>query len=153
MYTISGVGRYKADNYGKYFLHEIQIFLEEHNIQKSTNLIKTVNSKKIKIPKEKKSEKEPTKVTTYNLYVSGKTIQEIVNLRGLTQATIEKHLIDCYKDGMSINLEKDIHTQYEKEICNVIHFMKGALLRDIKAALPYEVTYFDINYYIAKLSL
>ena len=153
LYTISGVGRYKADNYGKYFLHEIQIFLEEHNIQKSTNLIKTVNSKKIKIPKEKKSEKEPTKVTTYNLYVSGKTIQEIVNLRGLTQATIEKHLIDCYKDGMSINLEKDIHTQYEKEICNVIHFMKGALLRDIKAALPYEVTYFDINYYIAKLSL
>ena len=52
---------------------------------------------------------------------------------------------------MEIDLEKEVHTQYEKEICNMIHFMKGALLRDIKAALPYEVTYFDINYYIAKL--
>ena len=54
---------------------------------------------------------------------------------------------------MEINLEKDIHTQYEKEICNMIHFMKGARLRDIKANLPFEVTYLDINYYIAKLSI
>lgn len=155
LYRVSGVGKYKADNYGKYFLHEIQKYVEEHQIEKSpekvTEMATKISSKKIKIPKESKSDKEPTKITTYNLYMSGKTIKEIVNLRGLTQATIEKHLIDCYKDGMEIDLEKEIHTQYEKEICNMIHFMKGALLRDIKAALPYEVTYFDINYYIAKI--
>lgn len=152
LYQISGVGKYKADNFGKHFLHEIQKYVEEHNIQKSTSIIADINNKKIKIPKEPKAEKEPTKITTYNLYMSGKTIKEIVNLRGLTQPTIEKHLIDCYKDGMEIDLEKEVHTQYEKEICNTIHFMKGALLRDIKASLPYEVSYFDINYYIAKLS-
>lgn len=155
LYRVSGVGKYKADNYGKYFLHEIQKYVEQHQIEKSpekvTEMATKISSKKIKIPKESKSDKEPTKITTYNLYMSGKTIKEIVNLRGLTQATIEKHLIDCYKDGMEIDLEKEIHTQYEKEICNMIHFMKGALLRDIKAALPYEVTYFDINYYIAKI--
>ena len=150
LYQISGVGKYKADNFGKRFIHEIKNFVDEHNIQKSTNIITDINNKKIKVPKEPKSEKEPTKITTYNLYMSGKTIKEIVNLRGLTQPTIEKHLIDCYKDGMEIDLEKEVHTQYEKEICNAIHFMKGALLRDIKASLPYEVTYFDINYYIAK---
>lgn len=150
LYQISGVGKYKADNFGKRFIHEIKNFVNEHNIQKSTNIITDINNKKIKVPKEPKSEKEPTKITTYNLYMSGKTIKEIVNLRGLTQPTIEKHLIDCYKDGMEIDLEKEVHTQYEKEICNAIHFMKGALLRDIKASLPYEVTYFDINYYIAK---
>ena len=133
-----------------FFLHEIQIFMEENHIEK-TAVASADTIKKIKIPKEKKSEKEPTKITSYNLYMSGKTIPEIVNLRGLTQATVEKHLIDCYKDGMQIDLEKDIHTQYEKEICNAIHFMKGALLRDIKATLPYEVTYLDINYYMAKL--
>ena len=152
LYQISGVGKYKADNFGKHFIHEIKNFVDEHNIQKSTNIITDINNKKIKVPKEPKSEKEPTKITTYNLYMSGKTIKEIVNLRGLTQPTIEKHLIDCYKDGMEIDLEKEVHTQYEKEICNAIHFMKGALLRDIKASLPYEVTYFDINYYIAKIS-
>ena len=53
--------------------------------------------------------------------------------------------------GMDFDLEKDIHTQYEKEICNAIHFMSGALLRDIKANLPPEVTYFDINYYSEKM--
>ena len=150
LYQVSGVGKYKADNYGKYFLNEIQKYIEEHNITKPNNIIASISSKKIKIPKEQKSEKEPTKITTYNFYISGKTIKEIANLRGLTQTTIEKHLIDCYKDGMKIDLEKEVHTQYEKEICNAIHFMKGALLRDIKATLPFEVTYFDINYYIAK---
>ena len=151
LYQISGVGKYKADNYGKYFLQEIKQFTDEHHIEKTSDVVTEIKSKKIKIPREPKSEKEPTKITTYNLYMSGKTIQEIVNLRGLTQPTVEKHLIECYKDGMEIDLEKEVHTQYEKEICNMIHFMKGALLRDIKAALPYEVTYFDINYYIAKL--
>lgn len=153
LYQISGVGKYKAENYGKYFLNEIQKFIKEHNIIKNSNIVNEINSKKIKIPKETKSQKEPTIITTYNLYQSGKTIKEISNLRGLTQATIEKHLIDCYKQGFDIDLEKDIHTQYEKEICNMIHFMKGSLLRDIKSALPYEVTYFDINYYIAKLEM
>ena len=151
LYQISGVGKYKADNYGKYFLQEIKQFIDEHNIEKTSDVVTEIKSKKIKIPREPKSEKEPTKITTYNLYMSGKTIQEIVNLRGLTQPTVEKHLIECFKDGLEIDLEKEVHTQYEKEICNMIHFMKGALLRDIKAALPYEVTYFDINYYIAKL--
>ena len=155
LYNVSGVGNYKAENYGKYFLNEIQKYVEEHNIDKSSIL--TVNSpsslKKLKLPKEKRPTKEDTKLITYNLYISGKTISEIVNLRGLTQVTIEKHLIDCYKEGMEINLEKDIHTQYEKEICNMIHFMKGARLRDIKANLPFEVTYLDINYYIAKMSI
>ena len=150
LYNISGVGKYKADNYGKYFLYEIEKFVVEHNIQKSSILITDI-SKKIKLPKESKSEKEPTKITTYNLYMSGKSIHEIANLRGLTQTTVERHLIECYKSGMEIDLEKDVHTQYEKEICNTLHFMKGSLLRDIKANLPYEVTYFDINYYIAKL--
>ena len=150
LYQVSGIGKYKADNYGKYFLHEIQKFVQEHHIEKKSNVVTEIKSKKIKIPKEPKSEKEPTKITTDNLYMSGKTIKEIANLRGLTQTTIEKHLIDCYADGMEIDLEKEVHTKYEKEICNTIHFMKGALLRDIKAALPYEVTYFDINYYIAK---
>lgn len=157
LYQVSGIGNYKADNYGKYFLHEIQKYVEEHNIEKTSEKVNEIatkiSNKKIKIPKESKLDKEPTKITTYNLYMSGKTIKEIVNLRGLTQPTIEKHLIECYRDGMEIDLEKEIHTQYEKEICNMIHFMKGALLRDIKAALPYEVTYFDINYYIAKLDM
>lgn len=153
LYQVSGVGKYKADNYGKYFLHEIQKFVEEHNIEKKSNIVAEIKSKKIKIPKEPKAEKEPTKITTYNLYISGKSIEEIALLRGITQRTIENHLLECYKDGMEIDLEKEVHTQYEKEICNAIHFMKGALLRDIKASLPYEVTYFDINYYIAKQSL
>lgn len=150
LYNVSGVGKYKAENYGKYFLFEIQKYVEEHGVDK--NAVENSDViKKAKSVKEKRADKEDTKITTYNLYVSGKSIQEIVNLRGLTQVTIEKHLIDCYKDGMEIDLEKDIHTQYEKEICNMIHFMNGARLRDIKANLPSEVSYFDINYYIAKM--
>lgn len=159
LYNISGIGKYKAENYGKYFLNEINKYVENHSIDKSSiwnsyissNLHSSKvsdDSKKLKLPKEKRLTKGDTKLITYNLYISGKTIREIANLRGLTQTTIEKHLLDCYKDGMEINLEKDIHIQYKKEICDMIHYMKGSRLRDIKANLPSEVTYFDINYYM-----
>lgn len=146
--NVSGVGKYKAENYGNYFLPEIRKFVEEHNIDKSTILL----DKKITLPKEKRLDKEDTRTITYNLYISGKTINEIAHFRQLTPTTIEKHLLECYSMGMDIDLEKDIHTKYEEEICNMIHFMKGSRLRDIKASLPYEVTYLDINYYIAKLN-
>ena len=157
---ISGVGTYKAENYGKYFINEIQKFVKEHNIEKTSLNIDEFSKKTKTIKKavsssalgtEEKQKKEDTKTTTYNLYVTGKTIQEIANLREIKPRTVEEHLIACYSAGMDINLEKDIHTQYEKEICNTIHFMEGALLRDIKANLPSEVTYFDINYYIEKM--
>lgn len=97
LYEISGVGKYKADNYGKYFIQEIKQFIEEHNIVKTTNLVAEIKNKKIKIPKEKKSEKEPTRIITYNLYISGKPIEEIANLRGITQRTVENHLLECYE--------------------------------------------------------
>ena len=68
LYQVSGVGKYKADNYGKYFLQEISKYVEEHNIEKSADTVKEIaakiSNKKIKIPKETKSEKEPTKITT-----------------------------------------------------------------------------------------
>lgn len=149
--NVSGVGNYKAEHYGEYFLSAIQDFVDEHCIVKASIPFDSV-AKKVKVASENKSNKEDTRITSYNLYISGKSIPEIVNLRGLTQMTVEKHLIDCYSNGMDIDLEKDIHTKYEKEICETIHFMAGARLRDIKANLPAEVTYLDINYYIAKLN-
>ena len=96
LYQVSGVGKYKADNYGKYFLQEIKQFVDEHKIEKSSNVVSELKNKKIKIPKESKAEKEPTKITTYNLYTSGKSIQEIAILRGITQRTVENHLLECY---------------------------------------------------------
>lgn len=96
LYQVSGIGKYKADNYGKYFLQEIKQFVEEHNIVKPSHVVTEIKSKKIKIPKEPKAEKEPTKITTYNLYISGKSIEEIALLRGITQRTIENHLLECY---------------------------------------------------------
>ncbi len=102
---ISGVGKYKADNYGKYFINEIQKFVKEHNIEKTSINIEEFSKKTKAIKKvasssdlsnEEKPKKEDTKTTTYNLYVSGKTIQEIANLRGVKTRTIEEHLISCY---------------------------------------------------------
>lgn len=102
---ISGVGKYKADNYGKYFINEIQKFVKDHNIEKTAINIDEFSKKTKAIKKvanssasntEKKPKKEDTKTTTYNLYIAGKTIQEIANLRGVKPRTIEEHLIACY---------------------------------------------------------
>ena len=42
---ISGVGKYKAENYGKYFINEIQKFVKEHNIEKPTINIEDFSKK------------------------------------------------------------------------------------------------------------
>lgn len=102
---ISGVGTYKAENYGKYFINEIQKFVKENNIDKSTINTLELPKKNKAIKKaaasslsanEAKQPKEDSKTTTYNLYVTGKSIEEIANLRGVKPRTIEEHLIACY---------------------------------------------------------
>lgn len=93
-------------------------------------------------------EKESTRQITYNLYMQGKSVEEIANIRQLTKQTIQGHLLDCYKDGMDIDLEKEIHTQYKDVIFDAIRKFGTEKLKPLKEAVPEEVSYLDIRYYI-----
>ena len=111
--------------------------LEENNIKIPEKLTASTNSQ-YEVKNETKKTKEDTKIITCNLYKEGKSIDEICNIRGLTRVTVENHLLKCYEAGIDVDLEKAI---------KLIGIEK---LRPLKDALPEQVTYFDIHYYVIK---
>ena len=155
MLNISGVGLNKLERYGNSFIEAISNYVYENNISvpekdnsdKESN-VDTKNSSDERPTKKK----EDTRITTYNLYKSGKSINEIAIERNLTKNTIENHLIACYELGMDIDIEKDIHIDFEDDIVKVIHELGTEKLRPLKDALPDKVSYLDIRYYIARMN-
>ena len=158
MLKISGVGEIKYDKFGQIFVDAISKYVTENNIEipqldQDESLEKkhsshTVVKEKIEKPK---TVKEETKMVTYRLFKEGLSIQEIAEKRTLSPTTIQNHLIECLSEGMDINLEPYIQTQYEAQILQAIEKLGTEKLKPIKEALPEEVTYFDIRYYIITL--
>lgn len=144
MLKIEGVGLNKLVKYGNDFIEAISKYVAENNIKIPENS-KELHKEKIK--------KEDTRIISYNLYQSGKTIDEIAAYRELTRITIENHLISCLDNGMDINIEKDIHTEFEAEIINAIKEIGIEKLRPLKDALGENISYLDIRYYISKMKL
>ncbi len=145
MLKISGVGLNKFENYGNIFIHAISKYISENNIQ-PTNIISVEKSSTSK----SKNEHSNTNIISYNLFVEGKTISEIAKIRNLNVRTIETHLLNCFENGLNINLENYIQPNFENDIYAVIDKLGYEKLKPLKEALPPEVTYFDIHYYLIK---
>ena len=152
--NISGVGHYKMERYGHIFLNSIQdyvksngidVYIDDKNLDFSKDDIKLDN---FNVKKDSKKEKVNTRKVSYDLYKQGKSIDDIPNIRGLTKQTIENHLLTCYENGLDIDLTKDINTQYKDIIFDVIRKLGVDKLKPLKEALPDEVTYFDIRFYV-----
>lgn len=147
MHKISGVGSFKLEKYGDIFIDAIRDYVTEHEIKKSYILEKPKNN-------TTSTPKIDTKLVSYELYTKDvKTIKEISEVRGLTERTVEQHLLDCYENGMEINLEKEVNTNFENEIYTAINKCTSGKLREIKDMLPNEVSYFDIKYYTIKINI
>lgn len=162
MLGITGVGVNKLEKYGNIFLKAIDKYVVENNIdisekknlnaQKlSTSISSISSSNSNSYPKDSSVKiKEDTRITTYNLYKDGKSIDEICRIRGLKRQTIEHHLIKCYELGMDIDISKDINPQFEDIIYHAIDEIGFEKLRPLKDYLPDDVSYFDISYFVAK---
>lgn len=141
MLKIVGVGSLKLEKYGELFLEKIIEYVDRNNI-----ILKNKGS-------NREGKKQDTYICTFELYKNGNTINEIALQRNLTKQTIENHLLKCIEKGLDINIEKNINTKYKSQILNVINKIGIEKLKPIKEALPEEVTYFDIKYYILKRNI
>lgn len=145
MLKISGVGAFKLEKYGDIFIEAIRDYVQEHDIKK-VDILERPRIKNTPTPKP------DTKLVSYELFTKdGKTIKEIAEIRELTVRTIEGHLLDCFENGMDIDLESVANSKFENEIYSAISKCSSAKLREIKDMLPDEVSYFDIKYYIIKM--
>lgn len=139
MLKIEGVGLNKLVKYGNTFIEAISDYILKNNI-KFSNLPK---NQKIK------TQKQDTKLITYEMYTNGMSIEDIAKERGLTRISIENHLIDCLEKEMDLDLTKYVHTEFKIEIEKAINDIGTEKLKPIKEALPEEISYFDIRYYVA----
>ena len=106
---------------------------------------KTGRNRKNKI--EETTPKVPkisTGEVTFNLFKTGKSIEEIAKERSLTPATIQGHLIPYIQKG-EIKLNEVIDEEKAKTILQKLQLAgKEASLKTIKLLCPADITYTDI---------
>lgn len=106
---------------------------------------KTGRNRKNKIEETApKAPKISTGEVTFNLFKTGKSIEEIAKERSLTPATIQGHLIPYIQKG-EIKLNEVIDEEKAKTILQKLQLAgKEASLKAIKLLCPADITYTDI---------
>lgn len=111
---------------------------------------KKKSARKIKEEKPKKV-KVDTKLQTFKLFTSGKSIKEIANERSLTVGTIENHLAHYVEQG-ELNINDIVTPQHQKIIRGIIRsFDKAYALSEVKSLLPPDYSYAEIKLVIADM--
>ncbi len=142
--NVKGVGEAKYEKYGEQFLLHINNYIEAEDIEISSLRDTSINSKR-SIQKEGKTEKIPSHLITYEIFIQGKTINEIAEIRDVKVRTVENHIIQCLKDGMAVDIQKMVPHEYIGMIKEALKNCQEDKLRSIKEMLPEEVEYFWIS--------
>lgn len=145
MLNVSGVGKFKLEKYGIRFFDIIAEYAGANNT--AATVAEPAEQEAQGAAKETKKD---TRLVTYELYTGGRTIEEICKYRGLSQVTIEGHLIDCLNKGMPLEYECFIPKDMEPGIMEAIKIHGTDKLKPIKEALPSEVTYTAIKFAVWK---
>lgn len=143
MLLVSGVGKYKLEQYGDDFIFAIKLYMDENGIEPPMrNKAMPVHTS----AQRDKPQKVDTVLASYELYAQGKSVDEIASERLLAATTIEIHLINAMRLGKPVNVEDFIPEKYRKAIFSVIEEQGTERLKPIKDALPEEVTYTAIRF-------
>ncbi len=163
MLQVSGVGEYKLEKYGHYFIEVIQLYVEEnHLLLEEVRRVSTTQDEGPELtfcslsdsinqpPSASKYSKRDSHKETYKLYKEGATLSEIAKMRNLSEVTIENHLIRCFEEGMEVKCSAFIPEMYEEQIAVAIERLGTELLKPIKETLPEEVSYTAIKFAICR---
>lgn len=120
-------------------------------------IVKGKKGKKIKSEKSyKEALAKPIKDTrhtreiSFDLYTQGKTIADIAAERELTSITIEKHLAYFVAEGM-LDATELIDKQTLQTITKTIKTLQTKSLKEVKDALPDDISYTEIRFAMAYL--
>ena len=104
---IYGFGKVRVEKYGSFFLEEIRKYCEEKKLTSRMHEIEASHKKEIE--KKPKQVKGASQQESLELYISGKTIEEITEIRNLKTGTIASHLSQFLKTG-EVKIEDFIET-------------------------------------------
>lgn len=145
--AISGFGAFKIEKYGEAFLEKVQDYCNDHSLDTRMELKQPVRSRKVKtrVPRERATE---TKRISYDMYLSGKALDEIAAERGLAVTTIETHLAYYISTG-ELKLESFVSHQKEQLIRAAIEKYGRLSLKLLKNNLPENISYGEIRFVAA----
>ncbi|MCL1791407.1 MAG: DNA helicase RecQ [Peptococcaceae bacterium] len=144
--AVSGVGKYKLEQYGENFLRVIQDYRDERGIQGDYTDKGQVRKKAERLRVKNPTGKGNTVLHSFLLYQQGKSVAEIAAERELVVTTVEKHLVDAYRMGLAVDPEAFVPKKYREVLFAAIaeHGVEG--LRPIKEAVPAEIPYSAIRF-------
>lgn len=142
---IHGMGKTRVDKYGDEILKVINSFCEENDIDAS--------SVEKPEPKSNLNEKpSDTKLESFNLYKSGKTIEEIAAERELKENTIFGHLSSFVASG-EIKVSELMNEAHYKELIKLIPTKTFDNLSELKNQIDDKYSYDEIRLVLKELSL
>jgi hypothetical protein len=146
---ITGFGKVKVEQYGFIFLEAII------NYCKQNNLCSLINTKTKTAEKKEptKTNKISTKEISFDLFKSGKTIEEIAKERNLSASTIESHLLPFVLNG-TIKIEELISINKIETIEKTIkQFEENTSSTLIKEKLGENFSFAEIRFVKAHINL
>ena len=143
---ISGFGKAKADKYGDDILSAVESYCQQYGIE--TNMAeKAINPKKE--PKQKSTApKVDTKLVSFELYKTGKTVQEISAARNLVKSTIEAHLAHYIAEG-EISIDELVNKQKQQLIKDAVAIHGSLSHKTLIDNLPKDIGYGEIKMVLA----
>jgi ATP-dependent DNA helicase RecQ len=123
--NISGVGRYKLEQYGEQFLSEIRAFCQEQTLPE-------------KLPSS-------SHLMTLQYHQQGLSIEKIAQVRSLKDSTIVKHLSDLIEMNQPVNIDQLIEHNKKSVILQAIKTVGAGSLTPIKEYLGEEYSYSEIR--------
>lgn len=150
MRKISGVGDLKLDKYGADFIAEIRNYCEKNDL---VSRIELKSPKREQKQRTKRNEKgQNTFQISLEMFLSGMEIYEIARERGVTNSTIETHLVRFIPSG-EIKLTDLVRAEKIEPIKQaIIKFRDLGALSPIKEHLGENYSYGEIRAVLADLS-
>jgi lambda repressor-like predicted transcriptional regulator len=134
---INGMGAKKIEQFGADILQMIQHYCDENNIEKGEIPLKQ-NPGKIKKPKI------DTKKVSFELFKSGKTMDEIAKERELSHNTIESHLAHYVKMG-DLDIAQFLDEQKLRKIVDYFKNAQNKSFGEAKIFFGDEVSYGELR--------
>ncbi|MFN8249576.1 MAG: helix-turn-helix domain-containing protein [Ferruginibacter sp.] len=141
---ISGFGKVKSKQYGPEFVDIIQQFCETNDVKPLAAI--PVKTKKGRQP-VKPATKSNTRLLSYDLYKSGKSISEIAKSRNLSTSTIEGHLSHFIESG-ELEITGLITPEKRSAINGILQKLGAVPLHQLKEELP-DISYAEIKWALA----
>ena len=140
---IKGFGPIKTKQYGNQFLEIIRAYCEENGLTSVLNL-----KEKKAVVEKKKKEKPDTKMLSFEMFKSGKNIEEISFERKLTTGTIETHLI-YFIENNQIELSEILSEEKIEIISSAATKVEIKNSKSIKDLVPEHISYGEIRMVLA----